>query len=125
MRLAALLAFLGVSLGAFGAHALKETLTESGHLEAWKTAVLYQMVHAVAMLALAIADRPAFRVPYGLFAAGIALFSGSIYGLCLTDLKFLGPITPIGGVLFLVGWAWVAVKAPSARRTSDGESPRA
>lgn len=117
---AAVLGFIGVALGAFGAHGLRETLEARGSLDAWKTAVLYQLVHAVALLALA-GWRDAHAGPSGkvaaLWAAGVVCFSGSLYWLALGGPKFLGPITPLGGVAFLAGWAllaWSAWKRPVA-----------
>jgi len=108
---AAVLGFLGVALGAFGAHGLKATLEAHGSVETWKTAVLYQLVHAVALLALA-GWRDAHAGPSGRVAAlwtlGVALFSGSLYWLALGGPKFLGPVTPLGGLAFLLGWGWLA-----------------
>lgn len=118
---AGLLGFLGVALGAFGAHALKATLLTSGYLDAWETAVRYQLIHAVALLALAgWRDAPATAT--GKIAAcwigGVVLFSGSLYGLALGGPgKVLGPITPLGGVALLAGWGllmFTAWKRPSA-----------
>ncbi|MBI2512404.1 MAG: DUF423 domain-containing protein [Opitutae bacterium] len=116
---AAILGFIGVALGAFGAHALKPTLEAHGSVETWKTAVLYQLVHAVALLALA-GWRDAHAGPSGkvavLWTGGVICFSGSLYWLALGGPKFLGPITPLGGVAFLAGWAllaWSAWKRPS------------
>jgi len=108
-RAAAALGFLGVALGAFGAHALKAQLAAFGYTATWETAVFYQLVHAVALLALAAVDRVS-RVVAILWIAGVAIFSGSLYVLCLTDIKVLGAITPIGGVLMLVGWAMLAIR---------------
>jgi uncharacterized membrane protein YgdD (TMEM256/DUF423 family) len=108
---AGILGFSGVALGAFGAHGLKEALAATGGLETWKTAVLYHLVHAVAVLALANWPQPAARKIGGCWIAGVLLFSGSLYGLALGGPKVLGPITPIGGAAFLIGWAWLAVAA--------------
>lgn len=107
-RAAAFLGFLGVALGAFGAHALKPTLLQHGTIDIWNKAVLYHLVHAVALLALAsigIQKRGAFIC----FVLGILLFSGSLYLLALTNARWLGPITPIGGICFLAGWAWLII----------------
>jgi uncharacterized membrane protein YgdD (TMEM256/DUF423 family) len=110
IRLAALLGFLGVALGAFGAHSLRERLAP-GMLEVYRTAVLYQLVHAVALLAVALGaerlGRP--RLVGGLFVAGIIVFSGSLYALALTGAGRFGMVTPVGGLLFLAGWAVLAV----------------
>ena len=99
--LAAILGFTGVALGAFGAHGLKDVLAANGTAAIWQTAVLYQLVHAVASL-WAAERRP---VVARLWAAGTVLFSGSLYALALTNIRWLGAITPVGGVLFLIGWA--------------------
>lgn len=105
-RIAAFLCFLAVGLGAFGAHGLKASLEANGMLEAWKTAVLYHLAHAVALLVLALHGANN-RGAWWLLCAGILLFSGSLYLLALTNLRWLGPITPVGGLCFLAGWAWL------------------
>ena len=115
---AGLLGATGVSLGAFGAHALKATLERRGTLSSWQTAVSYQLLHAVALLQLALSnnnnqggaadgegDSDRFAMTSRLWFWGVALFSGSIYGLSLGGPKILGPITPIGGLLMISGWA--------------------
>ena len=109
-RIAAALCFIAVALGAFGAHALKATLQNSGMLDAWNKAVLYHFLHAVALMALALhgaGNRPA----YFLLAAGILLFSGSLYAMALIPhlRDWLGAITPVGGICFLAGWAWLVI----------------
>lgn len=113
IRVAAILGLVGVVLGAFGAHGLRDRV-EPAQLASWHTAVNYQLFHAVALLALALfasaTNRPLGVSPW-LFAAGVTLFSGSIYLLVLTPWRFLGPITPIGGMLLIAGWAsllWMA-----------------
>ncbi len=105
-RLAAALCFLAVGLGAFGAHALKATLLTNDTTEVWKTAVLYHFIHALALLVLAVLPA-ASRASSSLFVAGIVLFSGSLYLLALTNVKWLGAITPLGGLCFLAGWLWL------------------
>lgn len=107
-RIAAALCFIAVALGAFGAHALKATLQSSGMLEVWNKAVLYHFFHAIAMVALAL-HGAGNRAAYFLLAAGILLFSGSLYAMALTNIPRLGAITPLGGVCFLAGWAWLVV----------------
>ncbi|HKE20551.1 MAG TPA: DUF423 domain-containing protein [Kofleriaceae bacterium] len=113
---AALAGVTGIALGAFGAHALRARLDEA-QLAIWHTAVLYHLIHALALLALALFARATGRsvvLPSALFTAGIALFSGSLYLLALTGWRWLGPLTPLGGVAFLVGWLsllWLA-RAP-------------
>ena len=103
-----LLAALGVILGAFGAHAIKE-MVEAERLEIWKTANYYHMVHSLGILISGmIYDKIGIdKRPWSLwlFLAGILCFSGSLYLLCLyPDMRWLGPITPIGGVFFIAGW---------------------
>ena len=109
-RLAAALCFVGVALGAFGAHALKSTLEMRGMLDAWNKAVIYNLVHAVALLVLAC--YPAInRGAWWLLFVGILLFSGSLYLMALIPQAraWLGPITPLGGLCFLAGWAWLII----------------
>lgn len=110
IRLAAGLAFLGVALGAFGAHGLRERLGPQ-MIEVYKTAVLYHLLHAVALLAVALgADRIARPRAVGtLFAAGIVVFSGSLYALSITGAHALGAVTPVGGLLFMAGWVTLAL----------------
>jgi uncharacterized membrane protein YgdD (TMEM256/DUF423 family) len=113
LRIGALFAFAGVALGAFGAHALRSRISAE-MLAVWNTAVLYHLLHAVALFALGLyAKATGADVKTGglLLAAGILIFSGSLYALALSGIKPLGAITPIGGVLFLAGWAWLAFKS--------------
>jgi uncharacterized membrane protein YgdD (TMEM256/DUF423 family) len=107
-RIAAAFCFVAVGLGAFGAHALKASLETSGMLDAWNKAVLYHFLHAVALLALAL-HGPSHRAPFFLLTAGIVLFSGSLYTMALTNVRWLGAITPLGGLCFLAGWAWLVI----------------
>ncbi|MEY2558897.1 MAG: hypothetical protein QOE34_2322 [Verrucomicrobiota bacterium] len=107
-RIAAALCLLAVGLGAFGAHALKSTLQGNGMLEVWNKAVLYHFLHAIALLVLAL-HATGNRAAYYLIAAGIVLFSGSLYALALTNVRWLGAITPIGGLCFLAAWAWLII----------------
>jgi uncharacterized membrane protein YgdD (TMEM256/DUF423 family) len=109
-------AFVSVAAGAFGAHALKLRLGPEA-LAVWETAARYQMVHALALLAVAQAAvawrSPAVRSAGWLFVVGTLLFSGSLYALALTGARGLGAVTPLGGVAFLAGWAclaWAAVR---------------
>jgi uncharacterized membrane protein YgdD (TMEM256/DUF423 family) len=105
----ALSGFLAVALGAFGAHALRDRVAPD-LLAVFETGARYHLVHAVAIVALAFAqDRlPAVRVTCVLFLAGTLFFSGSLYLLAVTGARAWGAVTPIGGVLFLAGWAWLA-----------------
>jgi uncharacterized membrane protein YgdD (TMEM256/DUF423 family) len=108
LRFAAALCFAAVALGAFGAHALKASLQSSGMLDVWNKAVLYHLLHGVALVALALYGA-GNRAAYFLFVAGILLFSGSLYTMALTNVRWLGAITPIGGLCFLAGWAWLVI----------------
>lgn len=103
--------FLAVAFGAFAAHALKGVLS-TGLLEAFKTGVDYQGMHALVLLAVGLLGRyeasRSLAVAGWAFASGILLFSGSLYLLALTDIRWLGAITPLGGVSFLLGWAALA-----------------
>ncbi|MFY0697309.1 MAG: DUF423 domain-containing protein [Balneola sp.] len=104
--IASFLAALAVGLGAFGAHALEESLSPK-RLETWNTAVTYHMWHALALIGLALVSR-VFEVDLtwslNLIVAGIFVFSASLYLLCLTDTSWFGAITPIGGICFILGW---------------------
>lgn len=110
VRLAAILGFLGVGLGAFGAHGFDRILEANERVDTWETAVLYHLVHSVVLLALGLHGKPS-KVAAWSFLIGILLFSGSLYILCLTNLSKLGMITPLGGVAFLVGWAVLAIRS--------------
>ena len=110
-RIAAVLCFLAVALGAFGAHSLRSALEARGMLDVWNKAVFYHFIHAIALLVLALYGT-INRGACLLLLIGILLFSGSLYLLALTNLRWLGPITPIGGLCFLAGWAWSAVAPP-------------
>jgi len=108
LQFAAISGILAVTLGAFGAHALKERLTESGYLSTFETAVSYQFYHTLALLGIGIL---AIKYPSSLIQwagnsmmFGIIVFSGSLLLLCFTGIKWLGAITPLGGVAFIAGW---------------------
>ncbi|MGF1530359.1 MAG: DUF423 domain-containing protein [Puniceicoccaceae bacterium] len=109
LRTAGVLGFLGVALGAFGAHGLEEVLARSGRRDIWETAVFYHLVHVPVLLWLAVHGRlarglnPAFWV----MTAGICIFGGTLYAIGLGAPSWLGAITPIGGVSLLVGWGWI------------------
>lgn len=109
---AGLLGASGVALGAFGAHGLKARLGAS--LSVWETAVQYHLIHALFCLALALALRlgapPGLRLPGWLAVAGVILFSGSLYALALGGPRWLGPITPLGGLAFIAAWGLVLVQ---------------
>ena len=111
---AGILGFIGIALGAFGAHALKETLTLNASVTTWQKAVLYHLAHSVALLSIArwpVADTKTILWAARCWTLGVVLFSGSLYWLSLGGPKFLGPITPIGGLAFLIGWALIAFNA--------------
>ena len=120
LRIAALLGFLAVALGAFGAHGLKELLARNGTIAVWEKAVLYHFIHAIMLFILA--ERTSANAgPWFSFLVGILLFSGSLYLLAVTNLRWLGAITPFGGISFLIGWLWLVI-APVARHDRSGES---
>jgi len=108
IQLGSLMMFLAVALGAFGAHALKDKL-DSHYLDVYKTAVLYHFIHALALFVIAWLrsqyQDPKIQIAGLFFLAGIILFSGSLYLLSVTPAKWLGAITPLGGLCFLTGWA--------------------
>ena len=113
--IAALAGFLAVMAGAFGAHGLRGVVSERG-LEVFETAVSYQMYHAL-ILALAAflpvlgLSRRLMALACGFWTAGIVLFSGSLYLLVLSGTHWLGPVTPVGGVCFMLGWLLLLVAA--------------
>ena len=109
LKAGALLMFITIVLGAFGAHALKSRL-DPAIMEIYKTAVFYQAIHALALVMLdSVASRYGVRVTAAgwLFVAGTILFSGSLYALALTGQKMWGAVTPLGGLCFLGGWGAV------------------
>ncbi len=112
---AAILGALGVALGAFGAHALEARLSAS-LLQTYETGVRYHFYHVVALLAVvfAVGRWPNTNLPViagWLFLVGVLIFSGSLYILALTGVRWLGAITPIGGVAFVAGWLCLALAA--------------
>lgn len=112
LAVAAIAMFLAVALGAFGAHALKARLS-ADMAAVWHTAVQYHAWHALALFGLGLLmlhwpERADLGLASWLLLAGIVVFSGSLYALALTGARQLGAVTPIGGVLFLAGWAVLA-----------------
>ncbi len=120
MAIAAILAGLAVAAGAFASHALKERLSDRA-LEIFETGARYQMYHALALLLVAVLlsrvelPAPALTAAGYAFITGIVLFSGSLYALSFTGVKWLGAIAPLGGVAFLIGWGCVAAAAWSLK----------
>jgi uncharacterized membrane protein YgdD (TMEM256/DUF423 family) len=114
LSIAACSAMLSVILGAFAAHGLKTKLSET-LLNTFQTGVQYQMYHSLAIMLLIILYRqmPQSLLLYsaGFMIAGIVLFSGSLYMLAITQIKWFGPITPLGGVCFIIGWALLIAAA--------------
>ena len=112
----AFFAFTGVGAGAFGAHSLAEFLAETGRTDTFETAVRYQIYHALALLFVALFKNYFTSTPFlnwsgWLFTAGILIFSGSLYLLILTGQRWLGAVTPVGGIAFLAGWALLFLAA--------------
>jgi uncharacterized membrane protein YgdD (TMEM256/DUF423 family) len=116
---AGLLGALGVALGAFGAHAWRPFLLERGMLEVWETAVHFQLLHAVALIGVAAwlrgehAPRAVRRAGWSVrcWIVGASLFSGSLYLLAAGAPRWVGPITPLGGVALIAGWIWLSAAA--------------
>jgi len=115
--LGSLFAFLAVALGAFGAHALRNSFA-SGMAEVYETGVRYQFFHALALFAVVFAmtywKSTSASLAGWLFVAGIILFSGSLYVLSITGIRVFGAITPLGGLAFLAGWlvlGWTVLRA--------------
>ncbi len=109
----AVFALLAVMAGAFGAHGLRGVIGDRG-LEVFQTAVTYQVYHSLALILVAILpvaglSRHLLGIATGFFIAGILLFSGSLYLLVLTDIRWVGPVTPVGGISFMVGWILIVI----------------
>ena len=118
LALGAILALVAVGLGAFGAHGLKERLAPD-MLAIWTTGVEYHVYHAlgllaVGLLAIRLPDSALLRTSGWLMAAGVLVFSGSLYALALSGMRVLGAITPLGGAAFLAAWVLFAMAALKA-----------
>ena len=107
--IAATMGMLGVALGAFGAHGLKNIITPK-LLETYNTGVFYHLIHAVVLLAISLNNKYNLKLPFLLILLGIVLFSFSLYIYSITQIKFLVFITPIGGTLLIIGWLSVIYK---------------
>jgi len=118
----AVVGFVAVALGAFGAHGLKEVLARQESMATWQTAVLYHLVHGVMLMFLSMGT-PFRRGPWFCFLAGVVFFSGSLYGLALTSMRWLGPVTPLGGMFFLAGWAWLGIQGARSNALNDTGKP--
>lgn len=109
IQTAAIFGAIAVGIGAFGAHSLKPMLEATDRLETFETAVKYHFYHSLAIFALGILamikpDWKKIAISYWGFTVGILIFSGSLYVLCLSGITWLGAITPLGGVAFILGW---------------------
>ncbi|MFZ2281551.1 MAG: DUF423 domain-containing protein [Prosthecobacter sp.] len=114
LRLSALMGFLAIALGASGAHGpVHDKLVAAGELAHWETAVQYQLPHAVVLLLLTLlaSSKPIMVWAWRLFFTGILLFSGSLYVLAYTGTKWLGAVTPLGGLSFMAAWVLIAMSA--------------
>jgi len=108
LRIAALLGAFAVALGAFGAHGLHDLLVRNGTAAIWEKAVFYHFIHAVMLFVLCQQIPPRFG-PWLCFLLGILLFSGSLYLMAVSGVRWLGMITPLGGLSFIVGWVWLSL----------------
>lgn len=115
ISIAAVSGLVSVAMGAFGAHVLKARL-EQESLKAFETAVSYQMSHTLLLLIICVfisrfPDESLFKWAAWALISGIVLFSGSLYGLSMGGYKLLGPVTPVGGIAFLLGWVLLGIAA--------------
>jgi uncharacterized membrane protein YgdD (TMEM256/DUF423 family) len=114
LRVSALLGFLAISLGASGAHGpVHEKLKAAGELEHWETALQYHLPHAVVLLLLTLfaSSKPTMAWAWRMILLGVLIFSGSLYLLAYTGIKWLGAITPLGGLSLMAGWTLIALSA--------------
>ena len=118
-RISAAFGFCAVLTGAFGAHGLKDLLGHNGTAAIWDKAVFYHFIHTL-MLFVVAGRKPFARIAWWGFFAGIVIFSGSLYLLAVTNLKWLGAITPVGGLSFLAGWSWLLWSAGKNPGESGG-----
>jgi uncharacterized membrane protein YgdD (TMEM256/DUF423 family) len=119
LGIGAIFALIGVAAGAFGAHGLRDHLT-SDQMGIYQTGVYYQLFHSLTLVVLGAQSRIRASAAAWLFVVGIVIFSGSLYGLAISGVKWLGAITPLGGVSFLAAWAlvtWDAFKSQGRAST--------
>lgn len=124
--LAGVMGFLGVALGAFGAHGLKSILTPA-MLETFRTGVTYHLIHTAVIAAIALSAGGKFNKTFLFMTAGIILFSFSLYIYSITGIKWLAMITPFGGVSFLIGWCmlvWEGVRKSAVGQSSVGSQDK-
>lgn len=121
LRIAATIGFISIILGSLGAHGhIHDVISTNGYLNQWQTAAHYHQLHAVALLILSLLSTDSsgitrFRTTFISFLIGILLFSGSLYVLSYTSTKWLGAITPFGGVAFMIGWIALAFSLPKTQ----------
>jgi uncharacterized membrane protein YgdD (TMEM256/DUF423 family) len=113
LTIGSILAAITVAIGAFGSHGLKEILTQNQRLDTFEVAVRYQFYHTFAILLVGVLllhfkENRLFLWVGRLFLVGILIFSGSLYVLCITNITWLGAITPLGGLAFIIGWGLLA-----------------
>lgn len=115
IKLAAVLGGLAVAIGAFGAHGLEAILMEHGRVDTFETAVKYHFYHTLAIfltgILMSVRDQKMYKYSANAFLVGIMIFSGSLYTLSLTNLSWLGAVTPFGGLAFIIGWVLLFVGA--------------
>jgi uncharacterized membrane protein YgdD (TMEM256/DUF423 family) len=121
LTIAAILGGTSVAAGAFGAHALREKISDRS-LEIFDTGTRYQMYHALALLLVAVllsrttsSPHPTLIASGWLFIIGTVIFSGSLYALSLTGIKYLGAVAPLGGLALMVGWGILAIAAANLK----------
>ena len=108
--------FTAVAIGAFGAHGLREKLSEQ-MLDVYKTGVLYQLIHSVVLLVLSLNTLIKAKLPSIFILLGMILFSFSLYIYSTSGIRFFAMITPVGGFCFLIGWLWIIYEALKLKQT--------
>ncbi len=118
IKIGGILGFLGVALGAFGAHGLKTSITPE-MMEVYKTGVFYHLIHSVVILGIGFYGKEQFNKAAIFFLTGIVLFSFSLYLLAITSILFIGIITPFGGLSFLIGWSLIIFNTKSTKEATS------